>query len=190
MPDTVQTLAPLHVLVLGAGNSSALHVTPDGTTDRERTAVRLDIDPGCVPDVTFDLVRLHDGERLPFDDAAFDEIHAYEILEHYGRLGDWRGFFREWSEFYRVLKPGGHFCGSVPWWRSAWAFGDPGHCRVIQPEMFVFLSQDEYARQVGKTPMTDYRDVWQGDFVLRATNLTSGGVPPGDRMFFILQRGS
>lgn len=206
------------VLMLGAGNSYTLHVTPQGTENDMREIVRLDLDPLCNPDVTYDLAKLHwpprrklkdhlvSGEpgglqrvydpsdfdliheRLPFDDHTFDEIHAYEILEHFGCQGDWRGFFHEWSEYYRITKPGAYFCGSVPWWRSPWAFGDPGHTRTIQPEMFVFLSQEQYTKQIGKTPMTDYRAVYQGDWMLRGNNAGPEG-PPNDRMFFMLQRG-
>jgi SAM-dependent methyltransferase len=64
---------------------------------------------------------------LPFDDNTFDEIHAYEVLEHIGKQGDWMRILREWSEWWRILKPGGHLYASSPLWSSEWAWGDPGH---------------------------------------------------------------
>jgi hypothetical protein len=54
--------------------------------------------------------------------------------------------------------------GTCPSRHSPWAWGDPSHKRLIQPENFVFLVQPEYARQVGKTPMSDFRYVYQADF--------------------------
>jgi hypothetical protein len=45
-----------------------------------------------------------------------------------------------------------------------WAWSDPGHTRIISHGSLVFLSQAEYERQVGKTPMTDYRSVYRGNF--------------------------
>ena len=49
-------------------------------------------------------------------------------------------------------------------WNSKWAWGDPSHTRVIQEESFVFLNQSEYTAQVGKTPMTDFRYIYEADF--------------------------
>lgn len=206
MPDTAvqagTTAGMKRVLLLGAGNSRALQLRQPGD-DRVPEIVTLDIDPRCSPDVVFDLDELPLvgtpsllTKLLPFADAEFDEIHAYEVLEHVGRQGDWRGFFREFGEYHRVLRPGGLFCGSVPYWRSVWAWGDPGHTRVISAETFHFLSQKAYADEVGKTPMTDYRAVWSGDFELVWSNEMAngvGGLPhpaQSGRFFFVLRRGA
>jgi hypothetical protein len=34
----------------------------------------------------------------------------------------------------------------------------------MQLEQLVFLSQEEYRKQVGKTPMSDFRNIYQADF--------------------------
>ena len=46
----------------------------------------LDLNPDHKPDVVWDLNNI----PLPFEDSAFDEIHAYNILEHVGRQGDYK----------------------------------------------------------------------------------------------------
>ena len=138
----------------------------------------IDIDPDHKPDVVWDL----NQRPLPFDDDSFDEIHAYEVLEHIGTQGDWRGFFEEFSEYARILKTGGHLFATVPWWQDAWAWGDPGHTRVIQPQTLGFLSQSFY-EQVGTTPASDYRFVWKHDFsIIRADR-----DEPGTHLLFALK---
>jgi hypothetical protein len=122
--------------------------------------VTLDINPAHEPDVVWDL---ESAEPLPFDTDSLDAIHAYDVLEHTGRQGDWRFFFRQWADFWRILKPAGIFFGISPSVKSPWAWGDPGHTRIISPECFTFLSQPNYA-QVGQSPMTDYRFAFAGDF--------------------------
>jgi SAM-dependent methyltransferase len=89
-------------------------------------------------------------------------------LEHTGQQGDWRFFFNQFYEFWRILKPGGFFFATCPMWDGIWAWGDPGHKRVISEASIVFLSQKEYRAQVGNGAMTDYRPYWDGDFELYA----------------------
>lgn len=121
---------------------------------------RLDINDNHSPEVVWDL----NNHPLPFDDSAFDEIHAYDVLEHIGRQGDYRAFFAEFSEYWRILKPGGRMFATVPMWNNAWAWGDPSHTRVIQLETLVYLDQSHYAQQVGKTRMSDFRYLYSADF--------------------------
>lgn len=119
----------------------------------------LDHNADHQPDVVHDLEQL----PYPFEDETFDEVHAYEVLEHLGRQGDWRTFFAQFAELYRILKPGGFLAATCPSYRSMWAWGDPSHTRVITSGTLAFLDQDEYARQVGRTPMSDFRFIWKGD---------------------------
>lgn len=154
-------------LLLGSGNSTDKRIRFEGIPDRWTTLITLDSDEGTDPDLVHDLRNM----PLPFDDDMFDEIHAYEVLEHCGSQGDWRLFFNQFSEFHRILKPGGFFCATVPMWDSPWAWGDPGHSRVISRQSLLFLCREEYA-QVGKSPMTDYRPYYSGDFTLHAANET------------------
>ena len=148
-------------LLIGAGNARRKKLYRAGGEAFDDVTT-LDIDPRCNPDVHWDL----NDRPLPFADGEFDEIHAYEVLEHVGRQGDWRGFFSEFAEYYRILKPGGVLILSCPKWDSPWAWGDPGHTRVLSGHTFTFLSREQYQAQIGQTAMTDYRDVWDGDFVL------------------------
>lgn len=144
-------------LLLGCGSNRAKKLHQQGRPEWAGL-VTLDIEPRHNPDVVHDI---HDS--LPFDANFADEIHAYEVLEHCGRQGDYQFFFRQFSDFWRVLKPGGILFGTVPLPTSVWAWGDPSHTRVIPKESFVFLHQPSYA-QVGITPMSDFRSLYRADF--------------------------
>lgn len=146
-------------LLVGCGHSRTKQIVIKDHPKEWTELVTLDVDPAVEPSVVHDLNDL----PLPFDDDMFDEIHAYEVLEHCGRQGDYRFFFNQFYEFWRILKPGGLFVATVPMWDSPWAWGDPGHTRVIPKEALIFLNQEEY-EQCGKTSMTDYRPFWKGDF--------------------------
>lgn len=168
-------------LLLGCGNHrDKLLRTPDrpeGWTE----LVTLDIDPRSKPDVLWDIASL----PLPFDDEQFDEIHAYHVLEHVGAQGDAAFFFAQWSDFYRLLKPGGIVCGAVPAPASVWLFGDPGHTRVLPPEILTFLDQTEYDKQVGVTALADYRRLYRADFTKVFDHVA--GEAADSQFFFIVQ---
>lgn len=164
-------------LLLGAGNSRKKKIVHELTPDKEfKDLVTLDIDGDSSPDI------IHDLDELPYPlrDSHFDEIHAYEVLEHCGTQGDVKFFFDQFNEFHRILKPGGLFCGSVPHYQSIWAFGDPGHRRVLPPTVFNYLVEAFYD-QLGKTPCADYRGLIKGYW-------KSIGIQEGEQVFFLLQK--
>jgi hypothetical protein len=144
-------------LLLGAGNSRVKQLRAG--TDLWSDLVTVDIDPDSEADI------IHDLNVLPYvfaEDGEFDEIHAYQIMEHLGTQGDWRFFFAQFAELHRMLCDGGHLFIAVPSMTSPWLWGDPGHTRALPLEAFSFLCQAHY-EQVGKTSSTDYRHVWSGN---------------------------
>ena len=150
-------------LLAGCGNKREKLITFSEIPDAwSSDFVTLDWDETCNPKVVHDL----NITPYPFDDDRFDEVHIYECLEHLGTQGDYRAFFDQMTEFWRILKPNGWLIGTCPNWDSSWAWGDPGHKRVITPQTLAFLSQEEYTKQVGKTAMADYRFCWSCDFEL------------------------
>ena len=149
-------------LLLGCGAARDKRLVVHGQPKAWGELTTLDNNPAHNPDVEMDLSAK--GMFLPFHDNTFDEIHAYEVLEHIGQQGDYRAFFAQFEEFHRILKPGGFFCATCPSYRSEWAWGDPSHTRVITSGTLLFLSQAEYRRQVGKTPMSDFRSIYKADF--------------------------
>lgn len=158
--------SPRKELLIGAGAKREKAVTWPGIPGEFGPILKewdglvtLDISPKHHPDVVHDL----DVLPYPFADNEFDEIHAYEVLEHCGTQGDWRFFFAQFSEFHRIMKPGAFLVGSCPSWDHMWAWSDPGHRRIISHGSLNFLQQRFYD-QVGGTSCTDYRDFYKADF--------------------------
>ena len=149
-------------LIIGCGKKRDKKILSSNDNYEYENPTTLDINPDVKPDI------IHDMEiiPLPFDDYEFEEIHAYSILEHIGQQGDYRFFFNQFTDFWRILKPDGKFYAIVPSYDSVWAWGDPSHKRMINPGTLVFLSQDEYKKQIdnGNTAMTDFRYIYKADF--------------------------
>jgi len=144
--------------LIGAGSSRVLKLRHDLSANPEIKT--LDHEISHEPDLVWDL----NDTPWPANDEAYDQIHAYEVLEHLGQQGDAESFFEHFGEAYRILKPGGYLVGSVPAWDNMWAWGDPSHRRVICEGSFTFLDYTQYEKQVGKTAMSDFRSIWHGDF--------------------------
>lgn len=163
-------------LLIGCGSSRDKRVFIVGH-EKWNHLITLDKNPDHRPDVVWDLEVM----PLPFEDDSFDEIHAYEVLEHCGRQGDYRFFFRQFEEFHRILKPNGKFVATVPLPTSPWAWGDPSHTRIFPKEWLTFLRQDSYEEQVGKTSLSDFRNIYKADFdVLMAEE-------QNDTLYFIIE---
>lgn len=169
----------MNELVIGAGNlkHKVLFFVQDGKEFKNPTTV--DIDPNCNPDILHDL----NVFPYPFPDGEYDEIHAYEILEHLGTQGDWKFFFQQFKEFHRVLKTPGHIFITVPLWNGPYAWCDPGHTRVMPLNMFSFLSQKTYEIMVGNSAMADYRHYWDKNFDIIQYEEKEG------RLYLVLKKG-
>lgn len=80
-------------------------------------------------------------EPLPYEDASFDVVSAFDLIEHIPRLiyvGSERRypFIQLMNEIYRVLKPGGLFLSCTPAWPRGSTFVDPTHVNVITTQTF------------------------------------------------------
>lgn len=155
------------VLVLGAGNRRShdirfgrerypLSAQGPNFDDNFSEVVTIDMDPDCNPTYVHDLTTY----PWPVEGETFDEIHAYELLEHLTYQGDYEAFFTLWKQIWRVTAPQGLVVASTPCWDSVWGWGDPGHRMVYSPATLTYLDQDQYEKQVGNTTMTDYRAIW------------------------------
>ena len=82
-------------LLVGCGNSRIKKLGFGKLAWKE--LVTIDHDPNCGADIIHNL----DETPWPVDDNAFDEVHAYEVLEHLGTQGDYRSFFAHFYEIWR-----------------------------------------------------------------------------------------
>lgn len=158
-------------LLLGCGTARLKKLSQEGLSKTWDQLTTLDMSPEVGADVVHDLEKL----PYPFPDSSFDEIHAYDVLEHQGRQGDWRFFFDQFTEFARILKLDGYLFGISPHWFSNWAWGDPGHTRIINAEQLSYLDRSTYVKnQELGSPMTNYLWYWKGNFKLEAYELVQG----------------
>jgi SAM-dependent methyltransferase len=160
----------MKTLLIGAGNDRRKKLCFKGEEAWAGELVTVDMNPNCGATLVWDL----EQRPLPFADAEFDEIHAYDCLEHWGKQGDWRAWFDEMAEYHRLLKPGGKFAAAVP--IGGDHFADPGHTRFFASNHFLFLSQKFYDQQIAAgRPITDYRWYWKLDFDI--VHLDAGREP-------------
>src|SRR5258708_25680717 len=110
-------------LLLGCGHSKEKLFGLNGTREWD-DVVRLDMNPDCKPDIVWNLESVR---PLPFMADEFDEIHAYEVLEHIGSQGDVEVFLRQFSDLWRILKPNGHIFPPVPHCDPIHAWRHPPH---------------------------------------------------------------
>lgn len=166
-----QKLVPTKIVIDGQENINL------EWKDIEGELVTLDNNQDHNPDILHDL----NSRPLPFRDEWFDEILSFEVLEHIGKQGDYKDYFEGFYELWRILKPDGRLIGTVPKWDSPWSWGDPSHTRVLPLEGFVFLNQAEYEKQVGRTAMSNFTNIWKGDFIM------TEGIYFADNAYFNLR---
>lgn len=156
-------------LLLGCGNDRRKKVALADAPDWNLPLTTVDMNPNCGADVVCDL----DRHPLPFEDNSFDELGAFDLLEHLGKQGDWQGWFDECADYWRILKPGGRFYILVPLGGDALA--DPGHTRFFSMNAFCFLCQEFYERNLSEgRPVTDYRWYWKHNFNIVDHDQSSG----------------
>ena len=162
----------MKTLLLGAGTNRDKRIIPLGSTEEWGELTTVDLQDADI---------IHDLNVFPYcfnsphwtDEDLYDEIHAYEILEHLGTQGDFKFFFDQFNELHRWLKPGGYLCISVPLPTSIWAFGDPGHTRVLPETVFMYLTEKFYD-QLGKTPCADYRHLIKNYWTIEGMSESKG----------------
>lgn len=180
-------------LLLGCGASRERRLRapgdPEGNSWDGYELVTLDKFKCHNPDIHLDIDSYRWGawptnsgfsEHWPIEESSFDRVDAYDVLEHLGCLGHEESFFRDFYEIWRILKPGGILGAICPRHDSIGTFGDPGHKRIINEMSLIFLDQTNYVN-IGKTTMTDYRDIWKGDFK------TQFQQTDNDRFGFVLE---
>lgn len=91
-------------------------------------------------------------QPIPFPDAHFDSVSAYDFLEHVPRVLPARDglslrfpFVELMSEISRVLRPGGLFYALTPAYPAQEAFTDPTHVNI--------LTRSSHRYFVGDTPL-------------------------------------
>jgi len=108
-------------------------------------------------------------EPIPYEDASFDYVTAFDFIEHVPRLiyAPQRRypFVELMNEVYRVLRPEGQFLSFTPAYPHAPAFRDPTHVNIITEETYPVYFDDKYcwAQQYGfKGRFQIVKQEWSG----------------------------
>jgi predicted SAM-dependent methyltransferase len=107
------------VLEIGAG----YYPKPGATVTLDKT------DNGRDDELKLDIIRDFAKHGIPFDEDTFDEVRAYDVVEH---IELWSEFVFMMNEVWRVLKKGGIFMFTTPA-RPVDVYGHITHFRIITP---------------------------------------------------------
>jgi SAM-dependent methyltransferase len=133
-------------------------------------------------------------EPIPYEDAMFDSVSAYDFLEHVPRVlntSDGRGtrfpFIEVMSQVHRVLKPGGRLYALTPCWPRHESMTDPTHVNIITEHTHrYFTDEPPAARIYGFTGRFKcVRAVWVRK---RRTEYIVPGADPLRRFFDVVLR--
>ena len=86
-------------------------------------------------------------EKIPYPDAYFDYVTAFDFLEHVPRIiympERCFPFVELMNEIHRTLKPNGIFLSHTPIYPFSPAFRDPTHVNIISNETFPLYFDDK-----------------------------------------------
>ena len=158
-------------LMLGAGSGAVQRRMQTPWSAPEEGTEWTTLDYYVPADIKLNLWEIAEGGSIPIEQGPFHEIHAYEVLEHFGTQGRPEHFFNTFNWLHGLLAPRGCLVGSCPLTTGPWVWGDPGHSRVISRESLSFLEESFYT-QCGKTAASDYRSLLSGKYrkVLQAND--------------------
>lgn len=120
----------MDILNIGAGNRII-----EGAVNHDLVAHR--------PEITV----VHNLNELPWpwDDASFDVVVAWSVLEHVDI-----DLLTSMNEIWRLLRPGGEAQVKLPYWAAEAAYEDPTHRRWVAPGTLDALDPDtERGKQYG-----------------------------------------
>lgn len=128
-----------------------------GTSGRRRLNVGCgrDIRPASDGWVNLDIAALPGVDAVhnildvpwPFEDGAFDDVLAMNILEHIPHhlpsYGGKDGLLVMLEELHRIMAPNGYLHVSVPHYQSRNAWRDPTHTRAMTPDWWTYYDPRE-----------------------------------------------